>query len=64
MRERRSRGGVPLGAITAESHTEGGAIAIASLPTCQRWQLTNRELPQREWALECLMHQAIENYPT
>ena len=27
----------------AESCVEGGAVTIASLPTCQHWQLNNRE---------------------
>ena len=26
-----------------ESHIVGGAITIVSLPTCQHWQLKNRE---------------------
>ena len=28
---------------TAESHVGVGAITTASLPTCQHWQLNNRE---------------------
>ena len=38
---------------TAESHIVGGAITIASLPTCQDWQLNNREAdPSNAWWTE------------
>ena len=35
---------------TAELHTEGEAITIISLPTCQHQQLTNTERPQTGWS--------------
>ena len=36
--------------VTAESSVGGGAITIASLPTCQNWQLNNREAgPSNTW---------------
>ena len=35
---------------TAELHTEGEAITIISLPTCQHQQLANTGRPQTGWS--------------